>query len=659
MPLPAVAPPENVSGWLLHYARTDEETMDRLPHLIKYEYVWRFAVLDHDKAYFKIFYEDPSRKEEDATKSDDYAAVGGDNDDVDPYDAEIKEIKPRWISFLHNAKIMQLGRLTADEVGLDKEEHPHCLHGFQMTCLGKPLVGTGTERREYKVLLSTKSECSRWMHGLEKAVATVASVVEVEGRIVRPSRREVSRNWREGRVVIKGNATSMQVAKDEDLKASSLRKRRPSIELQEYVDPVDVKLHQSFGKSVTLHPVDHNWVVSDQNFKNTPAKPRIKTAAELIPNGIFAAIIKNDIDALIIYLSTHRAFDAMEGVEGDKLLHCACSVASVSLVTYFLDKGSDPNGFDGNGETPLYCAVKSRSTAIITLLRKKGADISLPSTEGVTPLSLACANGSRDVAIMLLDCGANPMTPDIRGITPFFTACAQGHVDIVRILIAMNDDIPGIVDINKTTNNDITPIYAACQRGNLEIIKLLVTLGAKFDEPSLQGITPFHAAVERGEIAVMQYLIELGSDPHACNSTNMTCLHTAVKFNKKEAVLLLVNACGLDVNAIDSYGKRPLDVAINSGHYELIEVIKGMGGIGGFDFTRDPRSRMMSRYRKESSGRVGDDKDSAGSVGKKSYSRGGAESKSNTPLGEADPRTKAWAQWSIDNAVPKDAVGEL
>ena len=58
--------------------------------------------------------------------------------------------------------------------------------------------------------------------------------------------------------------------------------------------------------------------------------------------------------------------------------------------------------------------------------------------------------------------------------------------DIVKILLQMNQEIPGIVDIHKKTNNDITPIYATCQRGNLEIVQMLVAMGAKYDEQNIQ-----------------------------------------------------------------------------------------------------------------------------------------------------------------------------
>jgi len=177
------------------------------------------------------------------------------------------------------------------------------------------------------------------------------------------------------------------------------------------------------------------------------------------------------------------------------------------------------------------------------------------------------------------------MTPDTRGITPFFTSCAQGYKDIVRILLQMNQECNGIVDIHKKTNNDITPIYATCQRGNLEIVQLLIDLGAKYDEMNIQGITPFHAAVERGELHVCRYLIdELNVDRHTCNHSSMSCVHTAVKFNKSETLIYLVEELGLDINVLDSYGNRCLDIAKKGGEKFMVirDLVVTLGGVEGF-----------------------------------------------------------------------------
>jgi hypothetical protein len=82
--------------------------------------------------------------------------------------------------------------------------------------------------------------------------------------------------------------------------------------------------------------------------------------AEVIPENIFQAIFKNDLNPIIIWLGTHRMFDHMQGRSGDKLLHCACNAGSVSLAVFFIDKGANVSECDGYGETPLYATVKSK-----------------------------------------------------------------------------------------------------------------------------------------------------------------------------------------------------------------------------------------------------------------------------------------------------------
>lgn len=63
--------------------------------------------------------------------------------------------------------------------------------------------------------------------------------------------------------------------------------------------------------SITLHPFDRRWKLSENNFSKTPARAKTATAAEVIPDYIIKAIMKNDLDEIIIWLSTHRAFDHM------------------------------------------------------------------------------------------------------------------------------------------------------------------------------------------------------------------------------------------------------------------------------------------------------------------------------------------------------------
>jgi ankyrin repeat protein len=510
--------------------------------------------LDGEKSYFKIF-----AKEE-------------------HFHNPTRYTQPMHVVFLHSAKITETGRLAIGGVS-------HFT--FSITSIGKKKkTGAGPENFNYHLACPIRKDVRAWSKLIGKVILKIADLPVVSHRVRKASRHKVNKDWKQAHLVIKGGTKG------------TYSRRKPSLEMEPDMETPRMKVQPIAVPSVTLHATNRR-VIGNNNFTKMPARPKTKTAAELIPNYIIKAIFKNDLDEILVWLATHRTFEEMEARSGEKLLHSACSCGNLNLAIFFLDKGAQPGAKDGYGETPLYLCVKNRSTKIAELLLEKGANVNEGADDGVTPLALACANGDVKMVNFLLDNGANPMTADIRGITPFFTACAQGHLEVVKILLQMNREIPGIVVVEKKTNNDLTPLYAAAQRGCLDVVKILVKMGAKWDEPNLQLITPFHAAVERGGLEMCEYLLSLDppSDAFRTNSTDMSCLHTAAKFGRVELLDFLLEL-GLDLNATDMYGATPLDCARSFGHMEAAQFLEKRGGTKGEDFFRDPKSRARSMFAK-------------------------------------------------------------
>lgn len=319
------------------------------------------------------------------------------------------------MAFLHSAKISETGRLLINGV-------PHFT--MSLTCIGKPrATASGPRTYVHHLAAPTRKEVRSWKKCLGSSILKIANLPSVEPRVKKASRHKVNRDWKSKHLVITGENKDNYSRRKPSFEAENLRKE-DSRSLD--VAPIAVP-------SITLHPFHHKWKLGNNNFTKTPARPKTKTAAETIPDYIIKAVFKNDIDEIIVWLSTHRAFDDMEARSGDKMLHSACSVGNVSLATFFLDKGASLDVKDGYGESPLYTAVRCRKRMIIELLLKRGANVNDGADDGVTPLALACANGDVQCVKLLLESGANPMKPDIRGITPFFTACAQGNMDIVKV----------------------------------------------------------------------------------------------------------------------------------------------------------------------------------------------------------------------------------
>ena len=74
-------------------------------------------------------------------------------------------------------------------------------------------------------------------------------------------------------------------------------------------------------------------------------------------------------------------------------LHIAVKNNSIKLVKYFLNKNSNPNELNKDGQTPLHLALKEGNKEIIDLLIKNGADISIKDNEGKKPFDY----GSKEI----------------------------------------------------------------------------------------------------------------------------------------------------------------------------------------------------------------------------------------------------------------------
>jgi ankyrin repeat protein len=110
-------------------------------------------------------------------------------------------------------------------------------------------------------------------------------------------------------------------------------------------------------------------------------------------------------------------------------------------------------------------------------------------------------------------------------MNPLMQAAGKGHTAIVQYLL----DRPGTDLETRTERGRETALDIACYKGHLDVVELLVAAGARVDPQSRgQPAALVHAAAA-GHLEVVKYLVEeAGADVQRASSSGMTTLQMAV-----------------------------------------------------------------------------------------------------------------------------------
>jgi uncharacterized protein len=154
-----------------------------------------------------------------------------------------------------------------------------------------------------------------------------------------------------------------------------------------------------------------------------------------------------------------------------------------------------------------------------------------------------------------------------------FEAAALGRVDRLRELL---DAEPTAV--SAWSPDGFMPLHLAAFFGHSEACELLLERGA---DPSLISrhefvkVTPLHSAVARegaADLDTARVLVEHGAPVNAGVEGGHTPLHSAAANGDRGAVELLL-ANGADAHAERDDGKTAADLARESGHEEVAELV--------------------------------------------------------------------------------------
>lgn len=310
------------------------------------------------------------------------------------------------------------------------------------------------------------------------------------------------------------------------------------------------------------------------------------------------------------------------------------------------------------GLTALHFAVRQGSANAVRALAEGGVDVNAPSPgDQATPLLVALINGHFDLAAYLVDQGANPNLASDAGVSPLYATLnvqwapiaaypqprahlqqSRGYLDLMKVLLDKGADPNARVrrkvwysgynfDQSGVDEAGATPFWRAAYAADVAAMKLLVSYGAdpliptvklfarrgpedpaagadKSGLPALpiggSGVSPLLAAAgsgyatgfagnshhhsPSGMLPAVKYLVEaLGLDVNAVDQDGNTAVHNAAARGDTEMVRYLASK-GADVKRVNRAGQTTVDVANGpvqrtQPYPETIKLLEGLGAV--------------------------------------------------------------------------------
>ncbi|MEX2303583.1 MAG: ankyrin repeat domain-containing protein [Bryobacterales bacterium] len=325
------------------------------------------------------------------------------------------------------------------------------------------------------------------------------------------------------------------------------------------------------------------------------------------------------VDAVKVLLNAGADINAREAWNGQTALMWAAAAGHGPVVETLIAAGADIRARSNGGTSPLLFAVRKGDMRSVQALLAAGADVNEKRPDLATPLLVAIINGREELVDFLLDKGADP---NVEGGTTELTVHGV-RAKPIEIELETPPHRKQLLQVateggNGKNNSWGRPLQAAVHVANwhisdqfisvdidrLRVIKALLSHGADVNgrntdmEPRwsgaryrrrLVGATAFLFAAKSADVEVMRLLLEHGADPTISTGLNITPLMAAAgiawasnqdrasEAEVLDAVKLLVEEVGADVNAVNDVGETAMHAAAYRGANSVVQYLYDKG----------------------------------------------------------------------------------